>query len=50
MIRMLSGTYMSLFWYAPVVFVLSILCILFVKHGEAIPQAVIDKIEEENAD
>ncbi len=49
-IRMLSGTYMSLFWYAPVVFVLSILCILFVKHGEAIPQAVIDKIEEENAD
>ena len=49
-IRMLSGTYMSLFWYAPVVFVLSILCILFVKHGEAIPQAVIDRIEEENAD
>lgn len=49
-IRMLSGTYMSLFWYAPVVFVLSIFCILFVKHGEAIPQAVIDKIEEENAD
>ena len=49
-IRMLSGTYMSLFWYAPVVFVLSILCILFVKHGEAIPQAVSDKIEEENAD
>lgn len=48
-IRMLSGTYMSLFWYAPVVFVLSILCILFVKHGEAIPQAVIDRIEEENA-
>ena len=49
-IRMLSGTYMSLFWYAPVVFVLSILCILFVKHGEAIPQAVIYKIEEEHAD
>lgn len=49
-IRMLSGTYMSLFWYAPVVFVLSILCILFVKHGEAIPQAVIDKIEEEYED
>lgn len=49
-IRMLSGTYMSLFWYAPVVFVLSILCILFVKHGEAIPQEIIDKVEEENAD
>lgn len=49
-IRMLSGTYMSLFWYAPVVFVLSILCILVVKHGEAIPQEIIDKVEEENAD
>ena len=49
-IRMFSGTYMSLFWYAPVVFVLSILCILVVKHGEAIPQEIIDKVEEENAD
>ena len=49
-IRMFSGTYMSLFWYAPVVFVLAILCISVVKHGEAIPQEVIDKIEEENAD
>ena len=49
-IRMFSGTYMSLFWYAPIMFVLSILAILVVKHGEAIPQEVIDKIEEENAD
>ena len=47
---MFSGTYMSLFWYAPAVFVLAILCISVVKHGEAIPQEVIDKIEEENAD
>ncbi len=49
-VRMLSGTYLSLFVYSPIMFILSILCILFVKHGEAIPQAVIDKIEEENND
>lgn len=49
-IRMFTGTYMSLFWYAPIMFVLAILAILVVKHGEAIPQEIIDKIEEENAD
>lgn len=49
-VRMLSGTYLSLFVYSPIMFILSILCILFVKHGEAIPQEVIDKVEEENAD
>lgn len=49
-VRMFSGTYMSLFYYCPVAFILSLLCILVVKHGEAIPQNVIDKIEEENAD
>ena len=49
-VRMLSGSYLSLFVYSPIMFILSIACILFVKHGEAIPQAVIDKIEEENAD
>lgn len=49
-VRMFTGTYMSLFVYSPIMFILSIACILFVKHGEAIPQAVIDKIEEENAD
>lgn len=37
-VRMLTGTYMSLFWYAPAAFVLAIACILVVKHGEAIPQ------------
>ena len=49
-VRMFSGSYLSLFVYSPIMFILSIACILFVKHGEAIPQAVIDKIEEENAD
>lgn len=49
-VRMFSGSYLSLFVYSPIMFILSILCILFVKHGEAIPQAIIDKVEEENAD
>ncbi len=49
-VRMLSGTYLSLFVYSPMMFILSILCILFVKHGEAVPQAIVDKIQEENAD
>ncbi len=49
-IRMFAGTYMSLFYYSPVMFGLAIILILFVKHGEAVPQEIIDKIEEENAD
>lgn len=49
-IRMFAGTYMSLFYYSPVMFAIAIILILFVKHGEAVPQEVIDKIEEENAD
>ena len=49
-VRMFTGTYMSLFYYCPVAFILATLCILVVKHGEAIPQQIIDKIEEENAD
>ena len=49
-VRMFTGTYMSLFYYCPVAFILSAICILVVKHGEALPQDIIDKIEEENAD
>lgn len=49
-VRMFTGTYLSLFYYCPVAFIISLLCILCVKHGEAIPQEIIDKIEEENAD
>jgi Na+/melibiose symporter-like transporter len=49
-VRMFTGTYMSLFYYCPIAFILSLLCILVVKHGEAIPQEVIDKVKEENED
>ena len=40
-VRMPSGTYMSLFIYSPVMFILSMLCIFVVKHGEAIPEEVV---------
>ena len=33
-VRMFTGTYMSLFYYCPIAFVISTLCILLVKHGE----------------
>ncbi len=48
MVRMLTGTYMSLFVYCPICFALSILSILVVKHGEAIPEEVLKKVREEN--
>lgn len=49
-VAMISGTYLSLFYYSPIMFVLALLCILFVKHGEAVPQEIVDQIELENAD
>ncbi len=47
-VRMLSGTYLSLFIYSPIMFILSIFCILFVKHGEAIPDAVIKEAQQDD--
>ncbi len=46
-IRMFAGTYMSLFYYSPIVFALAILMLIFVKHGEAIPQELINEAEEQ---
>jgi len=43
--RMFSGTYLSLFYYVPVAFAISFLLILFVRHGEALPQEVADEAE-----
>ena len=45
-IRMFAGTYMSLFYYSPIMFGLAIILILFVKHGEAVPDEVIKQAEE----
>ncbi len=49
-VRMFTGTYMSLFYYCPIAFILSTLCILVVHHGEAIPDEIVEKIKEENED
>ena len=49
-IRMLAGTYMSLFYYSPVMFALAIILILFVKHGEAVPDEVVKQAQLENED
>lgn len=44
-VRMFTGTYMSLFYYCPIAFVLSMLCILLVKHGES--NTISDEIIKE---
>lgn len=48
-IRMFAGTYMSLFYYSPIVFALAMLMLIFVKHGEAIPDDIIREAEEADA-
>ncbi len=40
-IRMFAGTYMSLFYYSPVAFVIAMFMIIFVKHGEAVPDEIV---------
>ena len=37
-VRVLSGTYMSLFVFCPICFVLALLCVTQVRHGEADPK------------
>jgi len=44
--RMFSGSYISLFYYSPILFALAALAIVFVRHGETIPQDVIKEAEE----
>lgn len=40
-IRMFAGTYMSLFYYSPIAFFVALVMILFVKHGEAVPDEIV---------
>ncbi|MBR3766658.1 MAG: MFS transporter [Clostridia bacterium] len=47
-IRMFAGTYMSLFYYSPIMFALAVILIAFVKHGEAVPDELIKEAEEAN--
>lgn len=44
-VRMLTGTYASLFYYCPICFILSLLCIFAVKHGES--EEITEEIIEE---
>lgn len=48
-IRMFAGTYMSLFYYSPVVFLIAIIMLMFVKHGEAeIPDEIIEQASQDD--
>ena len=47
-VRMFSGSYISLFYYSPVAFAIAILMLLFVKHGEAVPDELVKQAQEEN--
>lgn len=44
-VRVITGTYGSLFVYCPICFILSFLCIIGVRHGEAIPDEIIKEAE-----
>lgn len=45
-IRMFAGTYMSLFYYSPIMFALACILLIFVKHGEAVPDELIKEAED----
>lgn len=48
-IRMFAGTYMSLFYYSPIAFLLAMLMLFFVKHGEAqIPDEVLEAAAQDD--
>lgn len=47
-IRMFAGTYMSLFYYSPIMFAISILLLVFVKHGEAVPDEIIEQAQQDD--
>lgn len=42
--------YWSLFFYCPICFALALLCMSQVKHGEAIPEEIVQQIRMENED
>lgn len=46
-VRMLSDTYMSLFVYCPICFALAFIFIAMVRHGEAVPDDVIEAAERD---
>ena len=47
-IRMFAGTYMSLFYYSPIAFFIALIMILFVKHGEAVPDEIVEAVAQDD--
>ena len=47
-VRMFSGSYISLFYYSPVAFAIAILMLIFVKHGEAVPDDVVKAAQQDD--
>jgi MFS family permease len=45
--RMFSGSYISLFYFSPIMLALSLVMILFVRHGEAVPEELIKQAQEQ---
>ncbi len=47
-VRVMTGTYMSLFSFCVVAFIFSLLCVSQVRHGEAVPEEVLQQAAIEN--
>ena len=47
-VRMFSGSYISLFYYSPVAFAIAIIMLLFVKHGEAVPDELVKAAQQDD--
>jgi hypothetical protein len=47
-VRVLTGTYMSLFMFCVVAFIFSLLCVLRVHHGEVVSEEVMQAAINEN--
>lgn len=47
-VRMFSGSYISLFYYSPVAFAVAIIMLLFVKHGEAVPDELVKAAQQDD--
>ncbi|MDR1733974.1 MAG: MFS transporter [Oscillospiraceae bacterium] len=49
LVRMFTGTYLSLFIYSPIAFLFALAFIAFVKHGEALPDEMVEAAENSEA-
>lgn len=47
-VRVMTGTYMSLFSFCVIAFIFALLCVSQVRHGEAVPEEVLQQAAIEN--